>query len=75
MADILTHAEIVRRHVDEWVLVGDPKTDDHFQVESGRVLFHSPDRDTVYRKAVELRPGRFAVVYTGQPSPDVAVVL
>ena len=75
MGEILTHSEIAERHTSEWILIGDPKTSDSLDVESGTVLFHSHDRDEVYRKAIELRPERFAVMYTGQQSPDVAVVL
>jgi len=39
------------------------------------VCWHSKDRDEVYRKAVELRPRRFAVLYTGKMPKDTAVVL
>lgn len=35
-------------------------------MQSGKVVWHSKDRDEVYRKAVELRAKRFAVLYTGK---------
>lgn len=54
MDDILTAAEIDQRFEGEWVLVEDPQTDETLHVESGRVRWHSKDRDEVYRKAVEL---------------------
>jgi hypothetical protein len=44
-------------------------------VGGGKVLFHSPDRDEVYRKAGELRPGRFAVRYLGPWPENVALIL
>jgi hypothetical protein len=44
-------------------------------VQSGKVLWHSKDREEVYRKAVELRPGRSAMLYTGKMPKDTAVVL
>ena len=44
-------------------------------VRRGRVRWHSKDRDEVYRKAVELRPGRFAILYTGRIPEDSAVAL
>ena len=53
----------------------DPQTNDALEVLSGKVRCHSKDRDEVYRKAVELRPRRFAVLYTGQIPKDAAVVL
>ena len=45
------------------------------EVKSGKVRWHSKDRDEVYRKAVELRPKRFAMLYTGTLPKDAAIVL
>ena len=53
----------------------DPVADPALQVQSGRVLAHSNDRDAVYREAVRLRPSRFAVLYTGTLPEDTAIVL
>ena len=75
MDEILTVAEIESRFVAEWVLVEDPQTNDALEVQSGKVRYHSKDRDEVYRKAVEVRPSRFAVLYTGRIAKDAAVVL
>jgi hypothetical protein len=75
MSHILTAAQIEQQFESEWVLVEDPKTNDTLEVESGQVLWHSKDRDEVYRKAVELRPKRFAMLYTGKMPEDTAVVL
>jgi hypothetical protein len=65
MSDVLTVAEIEKRFDSEWVLIDEPQTNDALQVEAGRVRWHSKDRDEVYRKAVELHPKRFAVLYIG----------
>lgn len=75
MNRILTAAQIGKQFESEWVLVEDPTTDDALEVQSGKVRWHSKDRDEVYRKAVELRPQRFAVLYTGKMPEDTAVVL
>lgn len=75
MSRILTAAQIGQQFESEWVLVEDPKTNDALEVESGKVLWHSKDRDEVYRKAVELRPKRLAVLYTGKMPEGTAVVL
>lgn len=75
MAEVLTLAEINARFADQWVLVGDPITNDHLEVQSGVVLFQSHDREQVHRKAMELRPKRFAVVFTGQIPANEAVVI
>jgi BioD-like phosphotransacetylase family protein len=75
MAEILTIAEINSRFANEWVLVESPQTNEHLRVASGKVLYHSKDRDEVYRKAVELKPKHFAMLYTGEIPKDTAIVL
>ncbi|MFI5402576.1 MAG: hypothetical protein ACHQ1G_06530 [Planctomycetota bacterium] len=66
MKRIMTAAEIEKSFVSEWVLVLDPQMDDSMEVRAGTVVFHSKDRDEVYRKAIELRPKRFAMLFTGK---------
>jgi hypothetical protein len=75
MQDVLTIAEIESQFESEWVLVEDPQTNEALEVESGKVRWHSKDRDEVYRKAVELRPKRFAMLYTGTIPKDTEIVL
>ena len=75
MDTILTAAQIEAQFESEWVLMEDPQTNDALEVQSGRVRWHSKDRDEVYRKAVELRPKRFAMLYTGEMPEDTAIVL
>jgi hypothetical protein len=75
MDNILTVAQIEAQFESEWVLVEDPQTNDALEVQRGRVRWHSKDRDEVYRKAVELRPKRFAMLYTGEMPDDTAIVL
>jgi hypothetical protein len=75
MDEALTIAEIETRFPSEWILLEEPETDESLEVLRGIPRFHSGDRDEVYRKAVELRPKRFAMVYTGTIPKDTAVVL
>ena len=75
MDEVLTVSQIERRFDSEWVLVEDPQTNQSLEVQAGKVLWHSKDRDEVYRKAVELRPTRFAMLYTGRMPKDTAIVL
>jgi hypothetical protein len=75
MDRVLTVAQIEAQFASEWILVEDPQTNDALEVQSGKVRWHSKDRDEVYRKAVELRPKRFAMLYTGKMPEDTAVVL
>jgi hypothetical protein len=75
MSDMLTMTEIENQFIAEWVLIEDPQTNDALEVESGRVICHSKDRDEVYREAVRLRPKRFAMLFTGTMPKDTAIVL
>jgi hypothetical protein len=75
MDDLLTIEEIKARYAPDWVLIGDPQTDESQRLRAGRILFHSPDREEVYRKAIELRPGHFAFRYLGEWPVDMAFVL
>jgi hypothetical protein len=71
----MTVEEIQSRFTSEWVLVGDPELTESLAVIRGRVLWHSPNRDEVYRKARELRPQHSAILYTGTLPDEAAVVL
>lgn len=75
MEEVLTIAQIESQFDSEWILVGEPQTNEALEVQSGKVLWHSKDREEVYRKAVELRPRRSAMLYTGKMPKDTAVVL
>jgi hypothetical protein len=75
MHELLTLQEIEQRYAPDWVLIGDPQTDDALQLRGGRVLFHSPDRDEVSRKAMEFPPGRYALRFLGERPGDVVLIL
>ena len=75
MDEVMTVGEIEGQFTSEWVLVEDPQTDEALQVKAGRVRWHSKDRDEVYRKALELRPKRFAMLYTGSIPAGSEIVL
>ncbi len=75
MNEIMTLAEIESKFESEWILIGDPVTTPGLQVERGKVLWHSKNRDEVYRKARELRPKHSAFLYTGKIPTDMEVVL
>ena len=55
MAEILTFDQIKARYDAEWVLIGNPVTDEFLSVLRGEVLCHSKSRDEIYRKARELQ--------------------
>lgn len=74
--DTVTMAEIAARFDGEWVLLQDPETTPGpGEILGGTLLYHNPDRDELYRKALELRPKHSAIFYVGQPSEDMAFAL
>jgi hypothetical protein len=75
MAEVLSMTEIEARFDSEWVLIEDLRTDKALEVQSGTVRWHGKDRDEVYRRAIEIRPKRFAIVYTGKMPQDTAIIL
>jgi hypothetical protein len=75
MAEMLTIADLARRFPSEWVLLGEPQTDEYHHVVAGQVLFHSKDRDELYREMLALRPMFFAVRFMGTMPPNTAIVL
>ena len=75
MNKTLTITEIELQFDSEWVLLEDPQTNEAFEVQSGKVLYHSKNRDEFDRKALDFHPKRFAVLYTGQPSEEMEFAL
>jgi hypothetical protein len=73
--EVMTIAQIETQFESEWVLVEDPQTNEALEVQSGKVRWHSKDREEVYRKAIELHPKRFAMLYTGRMPNNTAIVL
>jgi hypothetical protein len=75
MSEMVSLAEMEFLFPSEWVLIGDPRTDANQKLLGGRVLFHSPDRDEVDRKLLELRPTLFAFRYLGELPERTALML
>ena len=71
MTNVLTIDEINLRYPDQWVLIGDPETDESLEVLSGKVLYHGQSRDEMFRVAKSLAsPKRFATHYSGELFPE-----
>ena len=75
MAEILSMSEIQARYDGEWVLIGDPEVDASFVIQRGWVLWHSKNRDEVYRQARLLKPKHCAFLFVGCLPKDAEVVL
>lgn len=75
MTERLTYSEIKARYAPEWVLLGDVEVDEGLEVVSGDVLCHTPDREELSRRMLELRPSRCAIRYLGQIPEDLVILL
>lgn len=75
MSDILSIEEIENRFTSEWVLIEDPQIDESSEIKAGRVICHSKNRDDVDRKAIELKPKWFTVLFTGPPVANIEFLL
>lgn len=75
MTEILSLAEIQARYAGEWVLIGEPEVDASLVVQRGQVLWHSKNRDEVYRQARLLKPKHSAFLFMGRLPADAEVVL
>ncbi len=73
--EVLTLAQIETQFQGEWVLIENPQTNEALEVQSGKVLYHSDNRDEFDRKVLEFHPKRFAVLYTGKASEGMEFVL
>lgn len=75
MNEILSMSEIESKFASEWVLIEDLRLNESKEIEAGRVICHSKDRDEVDQKAIELKPKWFAVLFTGPPADDLEFIL
>ena len=75
MFEIISYAEILKKYDSEWVLLEDPEIEDGLGIKKGKLLWHSRNRDEVYRKARELKPKHSAIIYAGKPPQDMVIVL
>jgi hypothetical protein len=72
---VMTLAQIEAQYKSEWILLENPRKNRLGQLASGRVIFHSKNRDEVYRKAIQLRLKRSGFYYTGKIPKGTAVIL
>ncbi|MCR4292508.1 MAG: hypothetical protein NUV76_06510 [Candidatus Kuenenia sp.] len=67
--------DILKKHRNEWVLIECKQVDENFEIIEGEILYHSKDKNEVYKKLLELRPKNYAIEYTGKIPEDLAVML
>ena len=75
MNEVISLAEIQEKFESEWILIENPETEEGLKIKSGKILWHSKDRDEVYRKAREFKPEHSAIFYMGQIPQDTVIIL
>lgn len=75
MVETLTLQEMWAQYPGEWLLIAVTGLDEDDRVTGGRVLAHSPDRDAIYRRLLDVKGERVAIEYAGPIPEDLAVVL
>jgi len=71
----LTWEEIKRHYPDEWVLIDFSELDTTLQVVQGEVVAHSPHKEDMDKKLLELENERLAIEFTGEMPEEPAYLL
>ena len=76
VGEVMTKEEIYEKFDSEWVLVGDPETEENLVLIRGKVIWHGKDRDALYqRMSGPDIPYSTAILYTGRIPDDVEILL
>ncbi|MFY9225215.1 MAG: hypothetical protein WAQ98_21255 [Blastocatellia bacterium] len=75
MQEILTMAEIKQLYPSGWVLIEEIETDKELNIKSGKVTYHSDNKQEVWLKARERKPKRFSVFYTGEIPKNIIFLI
>jgi len=72
---LMTLQEIKSEYTSEWVLIENPEVDENLNITKGYVIFHSKDRNEIYKKASDLKIQESAILYTGKLEKNSVVLL
>ena len=75
MKKIFKVKELEALYSGEWVLLVNPKHIERLERLRGELVFHSKDRDEVYKKAHERKDAHTAIFYVGKIPEDLVVAL
>jgi hypothetical protein len=67
--------EIFKKYKDEWVLIECKQVDKNFKLIEGEILYHSKDKNQVYKQLLKSKPKDYVIEYTGKVPEDLAVML
>jgi hypothetical protein len=75
MTKVLTMKQLESHYSGEWVLLVNPVHDKLMAPIRGELIFHSKDRDEVYKEAHKRKDAHTAIFYVGKLPEDLVVVL
>ena len=74
MKKVFTTKELEARYSGEWVLLVNPVQNELMEPMRGELVFHSKDREEVYKEAHERKDAHTAIFYVGKLPEDLVVV-
>ena len=75
MKKVFTMKELEACYSGEWVLLVNPKHIERLERLRGELVFHSKDRNEVYKEAQRRRDAHTAIFYVGKIPEDLVVML
>jgi hypothetical protein len=73
----MTIDELKKQYDQEWLLIEVDKHNEDWEPLEGRVIFHSPRGDDIYKEMLKIKSKNFHLFidYAGEYPDDVAVLL
>jgi len=71
----MTLEEIKQKYPSEWVLIEFTELDEELKVVEGGVVAHSPNKEEIYKKLLELTNEKIAIEFTGEMPEEPAYML
>ncbi len=71
----MTFEEIKQQFPEEWVLIDFTQLDEELKVVEGEVIAHSPNKEAIYKKLLELENEKIAIEFTGEMPEEPAYLL
>jgi hypothetical protein len=75
MKKVFTMRELEARYSGEWVLLVNPVLNELMEPMRGELVFHSKDREEVYKEAHKRKDAHTAIFYAGKLPEDLVVAV
>ena len=68
----MTFEEMQQQFPQEWILIEFTELDEELKVVEGQVIAHSPSKEKIYKKLVEVESEKIAIEFTGDMPEEPA---